>query len=110
MSSSAKILDQFIEQKLLNLHTAFLAKVLSVSNNRTAKIQPLNMIKANGENGKKQTAMTGVPIMKNVSVSTNDTAVCICIERDISETKEGNFAVPQIGHHRISDAVIIGVI
>lgn len=110
MSSGGKILDQFIEQKLLNLHTAFLAKVLSVSDDNTAKIQPLNMIKANGKDGKKQSAMVDVPIMKKVEVKKGNTAVCLCIERDITETKEGKYAIPQIGHHRLSDAVIIGVI
>ena len=38
-----KYLDNIIENKLNSLHTAYLAKVLSVSD-KTAKIQPLGMV------------------------------------------------------------------
>jgi hypothetical protein len=134
LSISGTVLSELIEQKLLNLHTAFFAKVLSVSGNN-AKIQPLNMIKANGKQAQKQAVIT-VPIMKNVrkfstktvtvttemddkfsmtiptisTISAGDIVYCLCGERDITETKKGNFATPPTGHHRISDAVVVGVI
>lgn len=121
--------QKMIEQSLLSTHTAFFAKVISVSGN-TAKIQPLNMVKAVGKNPEKQQAFT-VPVMRNVkkltekeitvngekitvcipkSISAGDTVYCLCAERDITETKKGNFAVPAYGHHSLSDAVVIGVV
>lgn len=131
MSISGTVLNSLVEQRLLNLHTAFFAKVINVKGN-TAKIQPLNMVKASGKNAQKQAVMT-VPILQTVkkfkevtrtltisgtkysfkvleadSISAGDTVLCICGERDITETKKGRFALPSTGHHRISDAVIIG--
>lgn len=129
MSVSGNVLNGITEQKLLNLHTGFFAKVISVNGNM-AKIQPLNMIKAVGGSAKKQ-AVLSVPIMQNVrkfstekktingteitlpkivGISKGDTVYCLCGERDITETRKGNFSVPQSGHHRMSDAVIIGVV
>lgn len=134
MSVVGTTLNGLIEQKLLGLHTAFLAVVLSVDGdkfgNRTAKIQPLSLIKAKDKDAKKQAPMT-VPVLRNVQkyqthnyivgdttievteaigIAKNDIVMCLCAERDISETKKGNYAIPNTGHHRISDAVIIGVI
>ncbi len=134
MSTSSNVLNDLIEQKLLNLHTAFFAKVLSVNGGdndaRTAKIQPLNMIKATGKTAKKQAVMT-VPVLKNVQkfaertltvngtkftiteangIEEGDIVFCLCGEREITDTKKGKFSVPTAGHHRMSDAVVIGVI
>ena len=134
MSEASKVINGMIEQKLLNLHTAYFATVISVSGD-TAKIQPLNMIKAAGCTAKKQAVLT-VPIMRNVrkfstetitvttemddkititipkvdTISAGDIVYCLCSERDITETKKGNFATPPTGHHRMSDSVIVGVI
>lgn len=128
MSTASSVQKSLIEQELLKLHTGYFAKVLSVSGN-TAKIQPLNMIKAVGQTAKKQAVLT-VPITQNVrkfstqkievsgtkitipkieTIEKGDTVFCLCGERDITETKKGKFAVPPTGHHRISDSVIIGV-
>lgn len=130
MSEASKVINGMMEQKLLNLHTAYFAKVISV-NGDTAKIQPLNMVKATGKEAKKQTVLT-VPILRNVRkyvgvhtyiinelkievpkykpIETGDVVYCLCAERDITETKKGEFSIPPVGHHRISDSVIVGVI
>lgn len=129
MSEASKVISGMIEQKLLNLHTAYFATVISVSGN-SAKIQPLNMIKAAGQSGKKQAVLT-VPILKNVrkfstqtimvkdvtitvpkidTIEAGDIVYCLCSERDITETKKGKFSIPPNGHHRMSDSVIVGVI
>jgi hypothetical protein len=56
-------IDNLIEQKLLNLHTCFLARVISVADNlKSAKIQPLGKIKAYGEDAKTQSPLSAVPI------------------------------------------------
>ena len=109
MSVPSKVIKGIIEQKLLSLHTAYFAIVLSVSGNE-AKIQPLNMIKPTGGTAIKQAVLT-VPIMSNVrkfstqSIEVNgktitipkvekiekgDIVYCLCAERDITETKSSH--------------------
>ena len=145
---SMTFFENMIENKLKNLHTAYLAKVLSVNEN-TAKIQPLGMTKAYGENAQKQSPLSNVPIathkvkkeeievvtdvscnvttdadgyVTDVSVSASketleyakiqelkagDIVVCVCCERDITEAKKGVNSTPAIGHHSMSDSVIV---
>jgi hypothetical protein len=128
MSDPKKVIKRLIDQKLLALHTAYFAEVLKVDGNE-AKIQPLNMIKEKGEEPQKQAVLT-VPILQNVKklstqnitingssvtvakvtdIKKGDIVYCLCAERDITETKNGKCVVPVIGHHRISDSVIVGV-
>lgn len=134
MSINGAVFTNLIDQKLLNLHTGFFAKVLSINGDmleeRTAKVQPLNMVKPVGGEAQKQAVMT-IPVLRtaqkfkkrNVTVNNStfsvvepcgiekgDTVYCLCAERDITETKKGKFAIPPLGHHKISDAVVIGVI
>ena len=128
--------ENMINQKLLSLHTAYLAKVLSVNGN-TAKIQPLGMTQGYNEKAQAQSVLTNVPIacqkLKNHTytvvtdpypnarktqitvaqvepLKAGDIVVCVCCERDITEAKKGKNAVPPIGHHSMSDSVIIGVL
>lgn len=104
------VTENMMNNKLLSLHTAYLAKVISV-NGKTAKIQPLGYSKVYGGSAKKQSPLTAVPITKQVTgISAGDIAVCICCERDISEAKKGNNTVPAVGHHSMSDSIIIGVL
>ena len=144
-----KVFENMIEKKLLNLHTAYLAKVIS-TNGITAKIQPLGMTQAYGESAQKQAPLSNVPIYtqkvveKSISVVTDvsleiekdgetikdvaisptkkditvlqeesikagDIVLCVCCERDITEAKKGNNVVPTVGHHSMSDSIIVGV-
>ena len=103
-------LENLIENKLKNLHTAYLAKVLSVNGNK-AKIQPLGMTKAYNGAGLVQSPLSNVPITKQVTeIQAGDIAVCICCERDITQAKKGINSVPPVGHHSMSDSIIIGVL
>jgi hypothetical protein len=106
--------ENLIEQKLLQLHTCYLARVSRVNGNN-ATIQPLSMIKAVGGKPKKQAVIENVPISRTVSASleTYETlqgkvVIVICCERDISQVKKGIFALPSIRRHSLSDSVIIG--
>ena len=121
--------EDFIENKLLSLHTAYLAKVLS-TNGKTAKLQPLGMVKAYGETAKAQSPLSNVPIANSAKykisskhityigedvavlkpLSTGDIVVCICCERDITEAKNGKNSVPALGRHSMSNSVIVGVL
>ena len=127
---NGSVIQSLLEQALLNTHTAFFAKVISVSGS-TAKVQPLNMIKAVGGSPQKQAVLQSVPILQSVRkftksnvtvgtqkieiykptpISAGDTVYCLCAERDSTETRRGNFSTPTYGHHSLSDAVIVGVV
>lgn len=108
MSNATNVFKGMINNALMQTHTAFCGKVISVSG-RTAKVQPLNMIKAVGGSAKKQAVIPDVPILQHVGeVYKGDTVYCLCAERDITETRKGIFALPVLGRHMLSSAVIIG--
>lgn len=60
------ILDDILEEKLLNLHTAFIGKVISVSGPDVCSVQPLDKIKAYGQAAKRQSVVTNVPVLNHV--------------------------------------------
>lgn len=164
--------DNMVEQKLMNLHTCFLAKVISTDGN-TAKIQPLGKSKQYGETAINQSPLSSVPIansakwkytketityVKDVTLNTStgsfatgvsggaespayvsstgnaltsatitqqketkdivtvkpiaagDIVVCVCGERNITEARKGNNAVPPVGHHSMSDSIIVAIL
>lgn len=108
-----KYFENLIEQKLLTTHTCYLAKVLS-ENGSKATIQPLSMIKAVGGTAKRQTVIENVPISQVVlhaldgSDLVGRVAIVMCAERDISRTRLGEFALPSLRRHSLSDSIIIG--
>lgn len=107
-------IEDMIEEKLLHLHTAFLAKVLNFDEeNLTADIQPLSLTKQYGKPAMKQAVIKNVVYLKQVrpsekSQAVGKTVLCICCERDISSTKNGNYSLPVIGHHNMHSCIIIG--
>ena len=134
MGLESSVFSTMINNALMQTHTAFCGKVISVSGN-LAKVQPLNMVKAKGGKSQKQAVITDVPILQptykievtytdrtgeetlqnqkcNVTykndIKAGDTVFCVCAERDITETRKGNFALPVRGRHMLSDAVIVG--
>lgn len=113
--------QEMIDQALLQVHTGFFGKVISVNGN-LATIQPLNMIKAVGGQPKKQAVIPNCPVLDSAVKFTSlspvearrtqagDTVYCVCADRDVSETRSGNFATPIIGHHELSGAVVVGIV
>ena len=115
-----KIIDERIEAKLLDLHCAYLARVISVTGS-SATVQPLGKIKQIGRSAKSQAIVSNVPIIKSArpieingqtyfSIAPGDIAICVCCDRDISQTVKGIDATPAAGHHSISDSVLVGVL
>lgn len=126
-----KYLRETIQQTLKNLHTAYLGKVLSVKGN-TATVQPLGLTKAYGEKAKAQAIVSNIPIAftktkteeitymvsetktetKTIIVPSTlargDIVVCVVCDRDITEARKGNNALPPVGEHSLSDSVIVG--
>ena len=58
--------EGMVEEKLLNLRTAFIAKVISVDDDYTCSVQPLDKMKAYGQEAKEQAVITRVPILSHV--------------------------------------------
>lgn len=113
MATDLNALDDFVEEKLLHLHTAFLGKVISANTNSgTFDVQPLTLTKQYGKDAKKQAIISGILCLDDVydKVSSGSTVLCIVCERDITEAKNGNSALPASGHHLMKDSVIIGTI
>lgn len=112
-----KAIDNLIEEKLLNLHTAGLAKIVSVSGN-TADIQPLSLTQHIGGTPQKQTVLDNVPILEHViyvsnqegqtKLAPNQVVMYVCCEREISQTKQGKMHLPANGHHELGNAIIVG--
>lgn len=60
-----KYIEQIIDNKLLEMHTAYIAKVLAVYNDNTAKIQPLGKIQSTDGEVITQSVLTSVPILES---------------------------------------------
>jgi len=86
--SQLKVFDNMVENKLKSLHTAYLAKVIS-TNGKTAKIQPLGMTKAYGENAQTQSPLSNVPILR--SARYKPTTKTINYVSGISTTKSNGY-------------------
>lgn len=109
MSKIVGALEQIVDSKLNTLHTAFFAKVVTVS--PEISVQPLHLIKQKGRPVQRQAIITGVPVLRHVgSIKAGDTVFCVCAEREIGQTQNGTYVLPVIGRHNIGDAVIVGVI
>jgi hypothetical protein len=121
--NASDIFGGMIEEKLLNLHTAFIAKVVSVQGESKCTIQPLDKIKAYGQKAKTQAVITNVPVLSHVRhygrngegitlspLRKGDIVFCVCAERDITSAVKGHSTTPPVGHHAIKDAVVVGLI
>jgi hypothetical protein len=127
MANSTYINDA-IDQALLNIHTGFVAKVVSI-NGDTATIQPLSMSKSVSGEAQPSAVVSTCPILQSCvkleiftcaetgnecakikKVQSGDIVFCVCADRDISETRHGVMTAPRPGHHEISSAVVVGIL
>lgn len=129
----ANVFGGMIEESLLNLHTAFIAKVISVQSESKCSVQPLDKIKAYGKEAHSQAVITNVPVLSHVRhvvlydqktvtpnaegkhialfpIRAGDIVLCVCVERDLSSSIKGISTTPPVGHHQIKDAVVVGLI
>ena len=51
-----------------------------------------------------------ITIYEKVPLQAGDLVVCVCGERDITESKNGNIAQPALVHHSMSDSIVVGVL
>ena len=132
MANISAALDSMMEEKLLSLHTAFVAKVIAANaDGSVCSVQPLNRIKAYGETAKNQAVITNVPVVKSARVkehtlsidfenqsfeyedeflAAGDVVLCVCGERSISGSLKGGFSTPPTGRHQLNDAVVVGIL
>ena len=121
-----KTVNSMINQRLLDTHTNFLAKIISIDYNLMT-IQPLSMYKVYGEKAKPSAIINNIPVLcpykyvykvdtntkKLISIgqeelTIGDTVYCGVCERDITEAKNGNMPASSIGrHHNLSDTIVI---
>ncbi|MCD8089933.1 MAG: hypothetical protein LUD81_04820 [Clostridiales bacterium] len=121
-----KTITGIVNQRLLDTHTAFIGKIISIKLN-TMTIQPLNMYKIYGEKAVVSSVLTAVPVLmpykfvyqveegtedvKEIiqkELKSGDSVLCCVCERDITAAKEGNMTASSTGrHHNLSDSVVI---
>mgnify|MGYP004688774769 CR=1 FL=1 len=132
MNSFASVVNSLVDEQMMNLSTAFIGKVISFNiENRTATVQPLTKTKAFGKKAKDQAVLSNIPVLNNAQykltfryiscegfaggffaereyMKAGDLCVCVVSDRDITEARKGNSAVPARGHHEIRNAMVIG--
>ncbi len=99
------ILENIINSKIQNLHTAFLGKVILVNDSR-ADIQPLQY---------GSPIITDVPMTRTVKtqpLQAEDVVICVCCEKNIATALEGKMPVETEPKESfaMSNAVIVGVL
>lgn len=111
--SNGAILQQIIRQNLMTLHTCLLCKVLLVYDDRTAKVQPLTYLKTAAVEVRSHAALDHVPIADHLvnTIQNGSTGIVLFAERDITEARKGNYALPaEDRHHSFSDGILIGTL
>lgn len=125
--------EQLINEKIINLHTAFIGKVIGVNDN-TARVVPLTYSKNISGVLKEQTPVSArIPqnikvkrkdIMCRVSDNTSETTTvivpdelvvgdivfCGVSERDITSENIMGKTIEPTRHHDINDAVVLAVL
>ena len=51
-----------------------------------------------------------INVIVPANLAVGDLVFCVCADRNITEAKNGNMTTPPIGHHSLSDSVIVGII
>lgn len=48
--------------------------------------------------------------LKKEPIQVGEIVLCVCCDRDNTETRKGKEATPKLGHHSIKDAIVVGII
>lgn len=111
------ILEQIINSKIMNIHTAYLAKVISFNQDK-ADIQPLVASVSYDGESEPYPIIPNVPVIvsarkncQNEDLSEGAVVLAICCERDISSALKGQISNSSAGGmYSLSDSVIVGVL
>lgn len=131
----SSFIDDMIKKQLMDLHCGYIGRVIS-TDGKTAKVQPLGLVKGRDSAAKVQAVISDVPVAcrykitaKRITYAVNsegetktetvavpteiaagDLVACLCADRDISGARRGNNELPPAGHHSISDSIIVGIL
>lgn len=103
------IFENIIDKKINSLHTAFLAKVISVNGNE-ADIQPLEY---------ESPTLPNTPIIRSARnkseaeiIQSGDVVVCVCCSPFTSRAKRGEMptADDPVDRFSFSGAIIVGIL
>ena len=134
--SLSSVINDIVDEKLLDTSTAFIGKIISFDQTKkTANVQPLTMTKAYGKEAKQRSVLTDIPVAHNaqyridfvpvylgasstkywfanpdIYIQSGDLCVCIVCDRDISEARKGNSALPPLGCHEIQNSIVIAIL
>lgn len=122
-----KIFEDMIEDSLLALNTAYVAKVIKCNGN-TATVLPLTKSKQYGNAAVEPSVISDIPVIQSsryklqtttidgkevltpTALAAGDIVFCVCADRNITEAKNGRMSTPPIGHHSRSDSVVVGIL
>lgn len=62
----SKVFDDMMEEKLLNMHTAFIGTIVKMEGADKCSVKPLDKIKSYGQKAKEQAVVSRVPILNHV--------------------------------------------
>ncbi len=104
-----RLVEEEMDGKMKELHTAFLGKVTCVKGCR-ADVQPLALTRL--ENGEVAALplVADVPRLQGVEAKEGDVCLCVVCERELGAALQGELALPRPGHHRLADCVMVGVV
>ncbi|WP_313893850.1 Gp138 family membrane-puncturing spike protein [Psychrobacillus sp.] len=125
MSNSSEFYANFKNQILLSINTCMPCKVLAYNENtRTAKIQPLFMVKEMNRPPEKLSVLEDVPVLKQKykvnggatqeyvpALSVGDTVLAVFCQRAIDDAAEGKLVYPGASRlFDVHDAIIVGLL
>lgn len=124
MKEAYNALNDWLEERLLQLHTGFFAKVISYDeSSRRAVIQPLQKRKELGFEAEDYAVIQNVPVtsqrfringveyMCPLILKEGDTVYASCAQREIDNVLNGQSRLPSsFRRHSMNDAVITAVV
>lgn len=125
MSNSTEFFSNFKNQIILSINTCMPCKVLAYDEgSRTAKIQPLFMVKEVNRAPEKLSVLEDVPVLKQKYkvnggateeyvpvLSAGDTVLAVFCQRAIDEALDGNVVYPGTSRlFAVHDAIIVGIL
>lgn len=121
----SKTVNSMINQRLLDTHTSFLARVISIELNKMT-VRPLFAYKAYGGKAAAASVINAVPVLfpfkyvyyvdeeteelikiEQEKVREGDTVYCGVCDRDITEAKKGADFQTSPRHHDLSDSIVV---
>lgn len=102
---SLKFFDNMIDDKLLSLRVAYIAKVLRCENKK-ATVQPLTMVKQYGQTAKKSAVVSDVPILESAKYKIQTGTVDYVKNVTLTTEKKGEY-VTDVSLNIIKESIAV---